>query len=463
MIYLFVFVGLFFIHLILKLNVPVTIVLGVYFLVTVRFHLRRYRKQKEEQQRFTDAAVYMDTLLYAFVKEGKIDGAVSDVWQSLPDGKMKQTVGKALAHMRMTFDESQVMQDALGLIQQQYNCKRIANIHEFMLHVEVYGGDIERPVNLLLADKNHWEARTKEAMQERKKMFRDIVLSIVTSLGICGMVLYLPVMNVDISANLLTQILTAVVVVLDDLLLFKAQSFLAVDWLRMDLAEQEENDLRKMEDFMNYEEGKEKRLSFLLAAAFLALTVFLFGMGNMWGGGIGMLLTLVGMNQHRIGHALAKKNLRQRIACAFPNWLMDLVLLLQSENVHVALSKSQNHVPPILRKELGTLIARLEMEPEEAGPFHDFLKDFEMPEVSSAMSMLYSLSSGNSGNADRQVNELIVRNQQLLELAETERMKSRNSGMYLLFLAPVLTASVKLVADMAVFMLTFLATPMLGI
>jgi hypothetical protein len=72
--------------------------------------------------------------------------------------------------------------------------------------------------------------------------------------------------------------------------------------------------------------------------------------------------------------------------------------------------------------------------------------------------MLYSLSVGNSGSADRQVSELITKNQDMLENAEEERMKNKNSGMYLLFLAPVLTASFKLVADMAIFMLTFLST-----
>ena len=45
----------------------------------------------------------------------------------------------------------------------------------------------------------------------------------------------------------------------------------------------------------------------------------------------------------------------------------------------------------------------------------------------------------------------------MLDEAETQRLKDLNSGMYLLFLAPIVTASVKLLADMAVFMLTFLS------
>jgi hypothetical protein len=74
------------------------------------------------------------------------------------------------------------------------------------------------------------------------------------------------------------------------------------------------------------------------------------------------------------------------------------------------------------------------------------------------MSMLYSLSIGNSGNAKQQLAELIEKNQQMLDVAEAARMKDKNSGMYLLFLAPVVTASLKLVVDMAVFMLSFLSS-----
>ena len=78
------------------------------------------------------------------------------------------------------------------------------------------------------------------------------------------------------------------------------------------------------------------------------------------------------------------------------------------------------------------------------------------------MSMLFSISMGNSSRGDRQIGELINRNMEMLDIAEKGRMKNLSSGMYLLFLAPVLTASLKLLIDMAVFMLSFLAGAGLG-
>ena len=54
-----------------------------------------------------------------------------------------------------------------------------------------------------------------------------------------------------------------------------------------------------------------------------------------------------------------KKNLIADVKSAFPKWLMDLALLIQSENVQVAIQKSREHIPVILKEEVNTLVERL--------------------------------------------------------------------------------------------------------
>jgi hypothetical protein len=88
-----------------------------------------------------------------------------------------------------------------------------------------------------------------------------------------------------------------------------------------------------------------------------------------------------------------------------------------------------------------------------------FLQDFAIPEVHSAMSGLYGLSIGNSSNGDRQMSELVARNLTLLDVTEARRLSDAGSGMHLLFLAPVLTASFKMVIDMALLMIYFIQNP----
>ncbi len=459
--FLYIAVLAYVLHLLLKLNRYMTIAIGLFFLIVYPFHRKAQNRKKEQEKRFLEVMIYIDTLLYAFLREQKVEAALADVCLSLPEGRMRETAIQAHDHMTLTFDNSDATADGLSCIEKSYASGRLKSIHDFMLHVEAYGGAIEETVLLLLQDKNCYERRIRQAMEERKKSFREVVMSVGASLIICGMVLYIPIGNMDISGKWIVQALAVLVIVLDDLIVLRAQSYLGIDWLTLDILDNKVDYEKKMREFYAYDERKEKKLSFILAGISGVTIAILLFFQKHWAAAGMMGLFLVFLNQHKIGHFIAGKNIKRNIQSAFPNWLMELVLLLQSENVQVALEKSKEHVPAVLKEDLEELLAGLEINPEDAEPYHNFLKAFALPEVSSTMSMLYSLSIGNSGNARRQIAELIEKNQQMLDVAESARMKDKNSGMYLLFLAPVVTASLKLVIDMAVFMLSFLSSSLI--
>lgn len=461
MIYFIAFIILYFIYVLLKLNGWIMLGLAIFALIMIPKHRKIYQQSKENQQRFYEVSLYLDTILYAFVKEEKVELAVRDVCQTLPEGNMKTLVEKAHDYMLMTFDDVEVLKEALSMIDQEYPCKRIREVHKFMTHVEYYGGDIEKPVNLLLADKTRWEKRIKEAIADRKKQFTDVVLSVIASLIICGVIIYLPVMDIDISGAWLLQICAFLVILVDDFVIYRGQKYLAEDWVRLQLGEDDDYYVAKMENFQNYDMEREERMSMIFGAVGLAVTVMAFFIGNGWVVVLLLVLTLLFFNQHRIGRGLLEKNLTKEIKYAFPNWLLDLVLLLQSENVQVALQKSREFVPGVLHKELFLLTERLELQPESSEPYHEFLQEFTIPEIHSAMGILFSLSIGNSGNADKQISELVEKNLELLDIAESDKLKKSAGGMYVLFLIPVLTASFKLVVDMVVLMLQFMQVPVI--
>lgn len=459
MIYLMLVAVVFFLHLLLKMNWVTTIILLSLGFVALSRHRKAWILQKNSEKRFFEASLYMDTVLYAFLKEEKIESAVRDTSLTLPEGTMKEAVKRCHERLLMMSDDMCILEESLAGIEQQFPCKRMRDIHEFMIHVEYYGGEIEKPVKLLLEDKSRWGNRIQRAMAERKKKLTDILLSVITSLFICGVILYLPVLDVDISSNWVVQIFTLVVIFVDDLVVLKAQKYLSVDWLNLGLVEDEDYYVKKMQEFKSFDEKKERCLSWILGFIGVTISLALFAFQKQWPACIGLFLSIFLFQQHRVGHALLRKNISKEIKYAFPNWLLDLVLLLQSENVHVALQKSRMHVPGVLREELEHLLERLEIEPESSKPYHMFLQEFAIPEVHSAMSGLHGLSIGNSSNGDRQISELVARNQTLLDVTESKRLSDAGSGMHLLFLAPVLTASFKLVIDMALLMIYFIQNP----
>ena len=461
MIYFTAFVIVYVLHVLLRLNWCITLVVLVYALVMVPKHRKRHKKAADNQKRFYEVSMYLDTLLYSFVKEEKVELAVRDVSQTLCEGRMKNLVQKSYDYVQMTFDEVAVLEEGLAMIEREYSCQRMRTVHQFMCHVEFYGGEIEKPVNLLLADKSRWEKRIKEAIAERKKQFADILLSVTASVCICGAIIALPVMDMDISNEWVVQIVSLVVIIANDFIVLKAQDYLGVDWLLIPLTEEEEYYVAKMESLQNYQEEKERKRSGILGAIGIAVSALCFIMQKEWMVVFSLLVSLFLFQQHNVGKKLLQDRLVKEIKHQFPNWLLDLVLLLQSENVQVALQKSKIHVPGVLRSELYCLTERLEMQPEASEPYHQFLKEFDIPEVHSAMGILYSLSIGNSGNADKQMNELVEKNLEMLDITETQLLKNSAAGMYVLFLLPVITASFKLVVDMVILMLRFISMPMI--
>lgn len=71
---------------------------------------------------------------------------------------MKETVSRAIDHMMLTFDETEVFVDAMRIIEDEYKCNRIVNAHEFMAHAEYYGGDIKESAGYCLRIRVHGSA-----------------------------------------------------------------------------------------------------------------------------------------------------------------------------------------------------------------------------------------------------------------------------------------------------------------
>ena len=124
--------------------------------------------------------------------------------------------------------------------------------------------------------------------------------------------------------------------------------------------------------------------------------------------------------------------------------------------MQVAIFKSLKDAPLLMKEELGKLILDLKSNPTSMKPYNDFLSDFNMPEVRSAMKMLFSLSEGIGANAADQIEDIIRRNQQMMNKAEKLRMEDTASGMYALFLAPQLTGGCKLIVDMVLLLVCYM-------
>lgn len=201
------------------------------------------------------------------------------------------------------------------------------------------------------------------------------------------------------------------------------------------------------------EEKKSRKMAIVPTVIFIGAFVYFQNIALLV---TGILIVLFFLNQHKIGQHLAKKKVEREIEKQFPGWLMEVALLLQTDNVQMAIRKSMVNAPDVLIYPLEKLIQELENDPNGIAPYHRFLKEYRNPDVQSAMKMLYALSSGNAGDVTTQVEEMIDRNNMMLDKSEKLKQEDKIAGMKIYIMLPSLLASFKLMIDMALLLVVFL-------
>lgn len=400
-----------------RLNNVSIIVISVVAVIMLPFFIRNQLKNKYIQRQFSDLNIYMEQYLYSFRKTKKILAALKDVETLFEDGEMKDTIHQAIHHIEKTFDEKDVVKNGLKIIEDKYDNDVLRMIHRFSLEAETLGGNCDGSITLLLNYRRMWADRVYDVLNQKKKNRRDIILSIIVSLLLCSVV-YVVAQKVDIdfSSNIFSNIITSAVLIIDLLIFYKADTLLSAN---DELKKNEEELIKQYERIEEYDDK------------------FFFD---------------------RLAKKAAKKSVTRALEEAFPEWLMQVSLLLQTENVQVAIMKSYQDAPKIMKPALKELIGGLKKEPDSINPYLNFLSEYSLPEVRSSMKMLYSLSVGTGGDSAEQIADFIRRNQSMNDKAERNRNSDRLSGMYALFLAPQLTGGAKLVCDMVMLFVLYLAS-----
>ncbi len=403
--------------LLFRLNWPFIIGLCLAVALMLPLFLRSLAVNRYEMQRFSNVNMYMEQFMYSFMKNKKVLATLEEVEELFDDSKMKDVLQKAKRYITKTFDASDVIRNGLRIIEDEYNYEGLKTMHDFVIQVEEKGGAFISSMQLLLEARRMWADRVYEELKIRKHQRSLVLMSIVTSLGLCFVIYFMSDrMNLDVGGEMISQIVTFIVIIADMFIYYLADKKLTVSFINENVKD-EELLVAKMKRFTNYKKNPRK---------------------------------------HFLSIRLVKRQLTKEIEKTFPRWLMQVSLLLQRENVQVAIFKSVGDAPPLLQEELKTLVLELKRNPTSMHPYNNFLSDFNLPEVRSAMKMLFSLSEGAGSNATEQIEDIIRRNQFMLDKSERIKKEEASAGMYALFLAPQLTGGAKLIVDMILLLVVYL-------
>lgn len=420
-------------------------------------------KNMYEQKRFSDVNMYIEQILYSFRKTPKIITALQDVEKIISkDSPMRECIKEAIQYILYEYSEENSLETGLKIIEKAYKCQRLKDVHALMLKTEKIGGDYESSIKILLSGRAVWETETCKFQKECKNRQRMVNIALVL---VCSVCLFTPLVilnfapSVDITASSVYKICTALMILISMRTYVRADGMASVNWLRNEsaLTDQEQRNLYLKVKYYDFAAEKRKSLLWSAFAAGFGI-LFLFLKWN-YLAVLCALLFIFMLNQHRIGYKLAQKRCGEEIAKAFPQWLMEISLLLQvSENVNTAIARSLEEAPAILAESLEAMQGQIMENPESNEPYMNFLKEFGIMEIQSAMGMLYSISSGRGGDASLQIDEILSKNTSLLGQSERLANDNRLAALYWQFLFPSVIGGGKLIVDMTLVTIAFMST-----
>ena len=425
-------------------------------------------KRMYEQQRFADAVTYCEQILYSFQKNNKVISALKETRDTFEDGHMREVIDAALAYLEAGNVNTRrgLLREALGIIEESYACVKLHMVHELLISSEEYGGNTEKSILLILNDIELWKRRGYHLMAEKKKSHIDNMISIVVATILCAVALYtlqsmgklFPTASepIDIFGTGIIQLSSFVFIVFMLRVLTKSFKSLTANWLRSETLRDEKYILSNYNMVMEYDDAIARRKSIIWAAPFFIAAIVAFLFGTIIPGVICTLIAAFMLVQHRIGYNLAKKDVHEEMYIALPQWLMEIALLLQTNNVQVSIAKSIEEAPLVLKAELEKLVERLRAEPDKLSSYTSFCREFDLPEVQSCMKMLHAISESGTGNAEVQINNLIQRVNEMQNMADALRDKNAAFLAKMLFSYPVMAATVKLLIDLSIGMVSML-------
>ena len=412
-----------------------------------------YRSQYETK-RFEDITAYMEQMLYSFKRHAKILNSLEDTLVLFEKGESRlyDAVLEAITYIQNGTAQSNLYREAFSIVEKEYGCPRLYKIHDFFIEAEAVGGDFAMSADILLKDRRLWIDRVYELQREKKNIKVKITIGIILSFLVCGMTVYMLPEEFGITKNVVSQAVTMVTILLNLLIWYAAQVKLSADFMQCKDVPESKDVKRQYNYVMHGDLNKETGKMCIPAVLFVPLAVLLGKKGSLAPAGLLLIFSVILITQPRRRYKVSMKHVAREVEKAFPDWLLSMSLHLQTDNVHVSLTKSAAYAPEILREELTLLLEGIEDTPDAVRPYLSFMDKVKLPDITSAMKVLYSMAEFGMADVGGQLGPLVERSLVMTDKAERLKAEDHLAGISFLVLLPMVTGVIKMLADLGLVM-----------
>lgn len=407
-----------------RLNLPGLLLSGFLSAIMLPVLFRQGKKEENQRKRLEESAFYMEQLIYSFRKHHKIQAALKDV-SMLTEGVLNQCIIQALDRLEQHSAEENLFRYALTCIEEEYGHHLMHTLHVFLIRVEEQGGDCTMALNLLLNQLREWKKNQKAFSRRKRNIQNRLVLSIILSCLICLSVVRMMPASQSVTKLLAYQICTGAGITAFQILYL---------WFRTMSAGSELDRIGlKQNGFIKYKSSEVQESE-----------------------EIGKLYVRLDSPVHGVRYWSTVKKLERQIRLQFPEWMFDMILRLQTENVHTAISRSLDDAPEVLVRPLYRLSEHLHADPVSIQPFLNFLSEFSLPEIHAVMLQLYAINDMGREEIQEQIYAMLDQNQKMAEVAAELKANSQLSGMGMLAGLPMIVSVIVLIVNMSLMLFSFL-------
>lgn len=454
---LFVYAILGFAAYMYKLKIPCYIVLALAGALLAPAMVKAQFRFLYEQQKFADVGDYLEQMIYSFMKRPKIREALLDTSQLLESRKIKEKVDKAIEFIDSS-DSENLYEDAFAIIEEEYGCDKMKNLHEFLVKVESEGGEYDSSIHVLLQDVQAWVERTYVYQNKRNGVKGKIILAIGMALFMCGILTHFIPDEFSITGRVTYQVVSLVFLILMAIIYTVSQTKLTGSWLDNGGIRSDKEIIKDYRYYTYFDYKRELMGNLVFVVIFLIIAAVCFFLipkaKNM--SYCFLIISFAYATMPKRKYKLAKKRLESDIQKVFPSWLRDVAISLQTSTVQVAIINSFDKAPTVLKPAIQQLINEFQEDPDDIGPWNNFLKDYDVPQLKSATKMFYSINHLGKEDAEKQINSLIERNNILVQKGDELRAEDALSMVGYVVAIPMLISMIKLLVDMFLMIQEFL-------
>lgn len=444
-----------------KLNAYYIVILAIIAFLCSPSLIIAWFNQAYNFQRFSILIDYLTNIVPIFMRRTKILYALKEV-EDLVYGDMRKAVRKAINYLNNSGDDPELYENALDIIEKEFPNFRVKAVHKMMIAIERnVSRDYETTCTYLMKDIDNYIKRIFRFQKDLKNRRNQLVILCALTLLMNSVFAimfapndYFAGFETNTAFQISNTIFIASVLITIALMLSKIHG----KWLIEDISNKNQKIAERYYSIYKAGPKKVKPVTYVMALAYAIAGIFFFVKGkNIPASIILMFVAGFTLMQPKMKVPNAKKQVKKYIETEFPTWLREVALNLRRKNVFNAINDTKNSCDQIFKEHLDGFIKELMSDPITIKPYNNFLAEYEDNDIKSTMKVLYSVSIIGAEQMPRQIDALIDRNQEMLQVSEEMKNKNNLGNVEMLGYVPMVLFSANMVVSMIILVVNMMA------